>query len=131
MGLSMKERKPTIRESAVRYRAARTKAGKSRILTGFTIATGFNRKYATGILGSEGRTRLLRLDGKLVKTCITHKTGKKRAYEKRYGLDVAACIIRLGEFFRDMCGKRLVPLIRTNISTLATSLRKSGGSWFR
>jgi hypothetical protein len=123
MGLSMKERKPITREFVVRYRAAKTKAEKSRIFTDFTIATAFNRKYAIGILGSEGRTMLLRLDGKLLQARVTHKTGKKRVYEKRYGPDVAACIIRLWEFFRGMCGKRLVPLVRTNIASLAADPR--------
>jgi hypothetical protein len=75
----MKEKKPIIREFALRYRAARTKAEKSRILTGFTTATAtaFSRKYAIGILNSEGRTMLLRLDGKLLKARVTHKAGKK------------------------------------------------------
>jgi hypothetical protein len=119
----MKEKRPITREFAIQYRAATSKAEKSRILTGFTTATGFNRKYAIGILNGEGRTKLLRLDGTLVKVHITHRTGKKRVYEKRYGPDVAACVIRLWEFFRGMCGKRLVPLIRANITALARDPR--------
>jgi hypothetical protein len=66
MGLSMKERRPITRAFAVRYRAAKTKAEKSRILTSFVPVTGYNRKYAIGILGSEGTTKLIRLDGKPV-----------------------------------------------------------------
>jgi hypothetical protein len=100
MGLSMKEKRPITREFAIRYRAARTKAGKSRILTDFTAVTGYNRKYAIGILGSEGKTKLLHLEGKPVKARITHKTGKKRVYQKYYDPDVAAGVIRLWEFFR-------------------------------
>jgi hypothetical protein len=123
MGLSMKEKRPIIREFAVRYRAARTKAEKSGILTEFTTVSGFNRKYAIGILGSEGKTKLLRMDGKLVKARITHKTGTKRVYQKRYGPDVAACVIRLWDFFKGMCGRRLVPLVRANIATLAADSR--------
>ena len=123
MGLSMKERKPVTREFAVRYRAAGTKTEKSRILTDFVSASGYNRKYAIGILGSEGKTKLLRLNGKLVKARITHHTGKKRVYEKYYGPDVAVCVVRLWEFFKGMCGKRLVPLIRTNIAVLARDPR--------
>jgi hypothetical protein len=115
----MKEKRPITREFAVRYRAARTKAEKSRILTDFTAATAFNRKYAIGILNGEGKTKLLRLDGKLIKTRITHKTGNRRVYEKRYGPDVAVCVIRLWNFFRGMCGRRLVPLVRANITALA------------
>jgi hypothetical protein len=119
----MNEKKPITREFAVQYRAARTKAEKSRILTDFTTAVGFNRKYAIGILNSEGKTRFLCLNGKPVKARITHKTGKKRVYTKRYGPDTAVCVIRLWEFFNGMCGKRLVPLIRANIAALARDPR--------
>jgi transposase InsO family protein len=119
----MKERRPLTREFAVRYRAARSKAEKSRILTGFVSASGYNRKYAIGILGSEGKTKLLRLGGELVKARITGHTGKKRVYNKRYGPDVAVCVARLWEFFKGMCGKRLVPLIRANIAVLSRDPR--------
>ncbi|MDR2020892.1 MAG: transposase, partial [Treponema sp.] len=81
----MKERKPLTREFAVRYRAAQLKVEKSKILDDFISATGYNRKYAIGILGGEGKTKLLHLNGKPVKAHITHKTGKKRVYTKRYG----------------------------------------------
>jgi hypothetical protein len=123
MGLSRRERRPIAREFAVRCRAAETKAEKSRILTDFTAAAAFNRKYAIGILGSGGKTKLLRLNGKLVKARLTHKTRKKRICEKYYGPDAAACIIRLWEFFKGMCGRRLVPLIRANTAVFAADLR--------
>jgi hypothetical protein len=48
MRLSMKEKKPITRDFAARYRAAKSKAEKSGILTEFTTLTGFNRKYAIG-----------------------------------------------------------------------------------
>ena len=123
MGLSMKERKPVIREFAAHYRAAKTKAEKSKALDDFIAATGYNRKYAIGVLGSEGKTKLLRLNGKLLKVSVTHRTGKKRVYAKCYGLDVAACVVKLWEFFKGMCGKRLVPLIRANIAVLTREPR--------
>jgi hypothetical protein len=78
----MKKKTPITRKSAIRYRAAKTKAGKSRILT---AATGYNRKYAIGIPGSEGKTKLLRLEGKPVKARITRKTGKNPVCQKYYG----------------------------------------------
>jgi hypothetical protein len=118
MELSMNERKPIIREFAVRYRAAKAKTEKSAILTEFIIFTGFNRKYAIGILGSEGKTKLLRLNEKPVKALITHKTRKKRVYEKQFGPDITACVMKLWEFFNGMCGKRLVTLIRANVAVL-------------
>jgi hypothetical protein len=123
MGLSMKERKPLTREFAIRYRAANIKVEKSKILDDFISATGYNRKYAIGMLGSEGKTKLLLLNGKPVKARITHKTRKKRVYTKRYGPDTAACVVRLWDFFKGMCGRRLVPLIRANIAVLARERR--------
>ncbi|MDR2158793.1 MAG: transposase, partial [Treponema sp.] len=66
----MKERKPVIRECAVRYRAAKIKPEKSKALDDFIAFTGYNRKYAIGILGGEGKTKILRLRGKPVKARI-------------------------------------------------------------
>jgi hypothetical protein len=123
MGLSVKERRPITREAASRCRAAKGKAAKSEILDGFINTAGYNRKYAVGILNGGGKTKLLRLDGKPVKARITHRTGRKRIYEKRCGPDAAACVIRLWEFFRGMCGKRLVPLLRANITAPAADPR--------
>jgi hypothetical protein len=70
------EKRPITREFAVRYRVAKTKAKKSRILTDFIIATAFNRKYAIGILGSEGRTRFLLLEGNRSKPTSPTRPGK-------------------------------------------------------
>jgi hypothetical protein len=119
----MKERNPLAREFAVRYRAAQLKVEKSQILDDFISVTGDNRKYAIGILGGEGKTKLLHLNGRPVKAHITHKTGKKRVYTKRYGPDTTACVVRLWNFFKGMCGRRLVPLIRANIAVLAKEPR--------
>jgi hypothetical protein len=87
----MKERKPVTREFALRYRAAKNKPEKSKVLNDFIAAAGYNRKYAISILGAERKTKLLRLNGTLLKARVTHKTGKKRTYKKYYGPDVAAC----------------------------------------
>jgi hypothetical protein len=119
----MKERKPFTREFAARYRAAQSTVEESTMLDDFISAAGYNRKYAIGILGGEGKIKLLCLNGKPVKAHITRKTRRKRAYKKRYGPDTAACVVRLGDFFRGMCGRRLVPLIRANIAVLAREPR--------
>ncbi|MDR2186112.1 MAG: hypothetical protein LBO80_10700 [Treponema sp.] len=73
----MKERKPVVREFAVHYRAANTRPEKSKVPDDFITTTGYNRKYATGILGGGGKTKILRLYGKPVKARISHKTGKR------------------------------------------------------
>jgi hypothetical protein len=99
--------------------AAKGKAAKSKTLDGFIKTAGYNQKYAAGILNSEGKTKLIRLNGKLVKAPLTHKTGKNQAYEKYCGPDAAACIIRLWKFFKGMCGGRMVPLIKADITAPA------------
>jgi hypothetical protein len=124
----MKEKQAVTREYAPRYRKAEKKA-KSALLNEFIRLTGYHRKSAVRLLNAqpvrqvlvygEGKTKLLRLRGKPVKARISHKTGKKRVYEKRYSPEVAACVARLWEFFNGMCGKRLVSLIRANIAVLA------------
>jgi hypothetical protein len=72
---------------------------QSKVLNDFIAAAGYNRKYAIGLLGAEGKTKLFRLNGRLFKARVTHKTGNKRVYEKQYGPDVAARMVRLWEFF--------------------------------
>jgi hypothetical protein len=72
----MKERKPVTREFAVRCRAVKTKIEKSKVPDDFITVTGYNRKYAIGILGGGGKTNILRPHGKPVKARITRKTGK-------------------------------------------------------
>jgi hypothetical protein len=115
MELSMRERRPITREFAARYRAAKTKAEKSRILTNFTAAAaGFNRKYAVGILGDEGRTMFLRLDKNRPKLASPTRP-EKRVYGERYGPDVVVCAIYGCGVSQGMCGKRLVSLIGANI----------------
>jgi hypothetical protein len=49
---------------------------KSAVLTEFIPATGFNRKFAVGIPGGEGKAKLLRLNGNLAKARITRLTRK-------------------------------------------------------
>jgi hypothetical protein len=95
MELFVNEQKSLTREFAVGYWTKKAKVGKFRLLTEFISAARFNRKYAIGILSSKGRTTLLRLNGKLVKTHILHNTWNKRIYEKRCGPEGSAYIIRL------------------------------------
>lgn len=55
MGLTMKERKAVTKEIAHRYQKA-TKKQKGIILDEFTATTGYNRAYASYLLGNHGRT---------------------------------------------------------------------------
>ncbi|MHB9293332.1 hypothetical protein Holit_02453 [Hollandina sp. SP2] len=76
MGLSMKERKPVIQEFALRYRAAKPKAEKTKALDDFIATTGYIRTYGIAILGGQGKTNRLNLNGKRLKAPITHRIGK-------------------------------------------------------
>jgi hypothetical protein len=49
MGSSIHERKPLARNFALCYRAVKTKAVKSKILTGFTSAAGSQNPEKTGL----------------------------------------------------------------------------------
>jgi len=117
MRLTMQEKKSLTNVTGPRYRKAR-KAEKTVILNEFCENTGYNRKYAIGLLKHAGKTQTRRIDGKMVKVEITVKPRKKRHYEHYYGPDVEKAVLAIWEFFRFVCGKRLVKMIRENIDAL-------------
>jgi hypothetical protein len=94
------------------------KAEKIVILNEFCHTTKYNRKYAISLLRNAGKTQVRRLNGKTVKVKITAGTRKKRRYEPYYGADVEKAVLIIWGFFRGVCGKRLVPMIRENIDAL-------------
>jgi hypothetical protein len=113
----MQEKRSLTDVTGPRYRTAR-KAEKTVILNEFCKSTGYNRKYAIGLLKHAGKTQTRRLGGKTVKVKITARTGRKRRYERYYGQDVEQAVLAIWEFFHRVCGKRLVPMIRENIDAL-------------
>jgi transposase InsO family protein len=122
MELTMRERQALARVTAPRYRKA-DKAKKTAILTEFCHNSGYNRKYAITVLRQIGKKHLRHIDGKTVNVLIVSKSHKKRIYQSYYDEPVKQAVLRLWEFFHFICGKRLVPLIRENLDSLAASRR--------
>ena len=69
MGLTMSEKRALTEEVVRRYRRAGKKQ-KGVILGEFVESTGYQRKYAIHLLNSWGRTRVVRIDGQLVKLVV-------------------------------------------------------------
>jgi hypothetical protein len=113
----MKQKQALADVTGPRYRKAR-KAEKSRILNEFCASSGYNRKYAIGVLREAGKSQARVLNGRTVTVKITAKTREKRPHKRYYGQDVEKSVIAIWYFFHRLCGKRLVILIRENIDAL-------------
>ena len=122
MGLTMKERQALADVTGSRYRKAK-KTGKSRILDEFCQSTGYRRKYAIGLLQQAGKTQLQLIGKQTERVKITARTRRKRVYKRYYDEPVEKAVLALWAFFRFVCGKRLVPIIRDNPDTLAEHRR--------
>jgi hypothetical protein len=123
MGFTMAERKKIRAEYAKKYRRAQ-KAEKTKILDRYLeLIGGGNRKYAIHTLNREGKKQLRFIGGKNVNVVITGSCRKKRVYKKYYDEDVAQALIKLWKFFRNVCGERLVPLLRANLDAISRKKR--------
>ena len=122
MELTMKERQSLATVTAPRYRKA-NKSRKTEILNEFCQNTGYNRKYAISVLTHVGKKQLRFLNGKTVSVLLVQKKQRTRVYTPYYDEDVKHAVIRLWNFFHFICGQRLVPLIRENLSAIASSHR--------
>ena len=116
----MKEKKALADVTGPRYRKA-NKAEKSQILNEFCQSTGYHRKYAIAQLKHAGKTQPRLIGKQTVKIKITAKTGKRRACKQYCDEKVEKAILAIWAFFRFICGKRLVPMIRDNLDALAKS----------
>ncbi|MDR3336873.1 MAG: transposase, partial [Treponema sp.] len=95
----MKEKKKITAVVSKRYRAADRK-GKTKIPGEFVATTGYNRRYAIGILKNHGRTVSGTVDGKPVKykagkPCKARKNAKGGGRPKKYGDEVIAAVSRI------------------------------------
>ena len=82
MGLTMSEKRALTEEVVRRYRRAGKKQ-KGVILGEFVESTGYQRKYAIHLLNSWGRTRVVRIDGQLVKLVVGRPQRAKRRASDR------------------------------------------------
>ena len=118
MGLKMSSRRDLTEQDARRYRRAGKKE-KGRILDQFVKSTGYKRKYAIHLLNRWGRTRVVRIDGKLVKLVVGRpRPAQRRVRPRRYDEKVLAALKPIWYVFDCMCGKRLVVVLRTMLPML-------------
>jgi len=118
----MKEKQALANVTGPRYRKA-NRSGKSRILHEFCQNTNYHRKYAIALLKNAGKTQLRQIGKQTVKVKISARARKKRVYERFYNEPVEKAVLAIWAFFRYLCGKRLVPMIRDNLNTLAKNRR--------
>ena len=118
MGLRMGERRALTEQVARRYRRAGKKE-KAVMLGEFVQTTGYTRKYAIHLLNSWGRTRLVQIDGQMVKLVVGRpRRAKRRARPRRYDQEVLKALKQIWYVFDFMCGKRLVVVLRTMLPVL-------------
>ena len=119
MELSMKSRKELSLVTAGRYRKANRK-GKTRILDEFVVATGYNRAYAAMLLRNYRRGRTIAGSHGSVQVVATKQRRKAGGRPAIYGKEVQVALEKLWKRFGYLCGKRLVPVIRSSLPFMAT-----------
>lgn len=123
MAFNMAEKNKIRTEYAKRYRKAE-KSEKTKILDEYLMLLGGgNRKYAIFTLNRAGKKQLRFINGKYVNVEITGTVRNKRVYRPYYDSEVAGALIRIWQFFRYICGERLVPLLRENLDTISRKRR--------
>ena len=85
----------------------------------FVQTTGYTRKYAIHLLNSWGRTRLVQIDGQMVKLVVGRpRRAKRQARPRRYDQEVLKALKQIWYVFDFMCAKRLVVVLRTMLAVL-------------
>src|SRR5256884_3767330 len=84
------------------YRGASTVKKKSKLLDAFTAATGYNRKYAMGLLNHAGE--------------VQHSPQRPRP--RQYGPEVQHALFLVWHAANRICAKRLIPFLPTLIEAL-------------
>ena len=116
MGLKMTHRKAVTSEAAKRYRTAGKKQ-KSRILDEHVALTGRNRSYLSWLLRCWGTTVVERRGGEVVRIVVGQRQ-KRRRSPRVYDEQVVAALKKVWYLFGCLCGKRLVAVLRTQLSVL-------------
>ncbi len=108
MGLTMKERKSVIGETALRYQKL-TKKQKGIILDEFVALTGYIRCYASYVLRNHGKK--VRVNkGLVIIGDIRKKAGRKRP--KTYDSKVFDVLKKIWLIMDCICSKRLAPVLK-------------------
>ena len=102
---------------ARRYRSA-NRGEKSTMLDDFVADTGYNRAYAALVLRNCGRRLLYALDESMVEAVASVKARRGGGRPRVYTEEVRQAVEQLWESFGYLCGKRLVPVIRSSLPFL-------------
>ena len=108
MGLTMKERKSVIRETAVRYQKL-AKKQKGGILDEFVALTGYICCYASYLLRNHGK-KVRANKGLVIIGDIRKKAKRKRP--KTYGSKVFDVLKTIWLIMDCICSKRLAPVLK-------------------
>ena len=108
MGLTMKERKSVMRETAVRHQKL-AKKQKRGILDEFVVLTGYIRCYASYLLRNHGK-KVRANKGLVIIGDIRKKAERKRP--KTYGSKVFDVLKTIWLIMDCICSKRLAPVLK-------------------
>src|SRR5438874_5431756 len=101
-GISLQTRRALLQHLLPQYREASTIKRKSKLLDAFTAATGYNRKYAMGLLNhAQGVQPTL-----------------QRSRPRQYGPDVQHALFLVWHAANRICAKRLIPFLPTLLEAL-------------
>src|SRR5947209_4739121 len=101
-GMSLQTRRELLQHMLPQYRGASTVKKKSKLLDAFTAATGYNRKYAMGLLNHAQ---------------VEHST-PQRPRPRRYGPEVQHALFLVWHAANRICAKRLIPFLPTLVEAL-------------
>jgi hypothetical protein len=102
----MSERKAVVRQMAARYRRAGKKE-RGRLLDELVALTGYNRRYAVGLLGHPAQ-----------KPVEARKARSSRVRQRHYDASVLAALRRIWVILDCICGKRLAAVLPDTIAVL-------------
>src|SRR5438445_1743730 len=101
-GVSLQTRRALLQSMIPQYRTASSVKRKSKLLDAFTAATGYNRKYAMGLLNHAQEGQPI----------------SQRQRPRQYGSDVQHALFLVWNAANCICAKRLIPFLPTLIEAL-------------
>jgi len=114
MRLTVKERKKATAIVAPRYQKARKK-DKGLILDEFTELTGYDRRYASHLLTTQGRKVWIN------ETTVLQGDVRKRSHKRQapiYDKEVLEALKKVWDIMDYICGKRLAPVLKETVICL-------------
>jgi len=101
-GISLQTRRALLQHMLPQYREASTVKKKSKLLDAFTAATGYNRKYAMGLLNH----------------AKVEQSTPQRPRPRHYGPEVQHALFLVWHAANRICAKRLIPFLPILIESL-------------